>query len=60
MSDVLLTPQQIDDLLESQNTTGSKIITETNKRQLLKEYKSSIIKNIQIIYYEHLKIIDNM
>jgi len=39
MPDILLTPEQIDDLLESQNPTGSKIITETNKRQLLKEYK---------------------
>ena len=39
MSDIFLTQDQIDELVESQNTTGSRVLMETNKKQLLKEYK---------------------
>jgi len=39
MADIHLTPKQIDSLIESQNPKGKKILMETNKRQLLKEYK---------------------
>ena len=39
MADIHLTPKQIDKLLESQNPNGEKILMETNKKQLLKEYK---------------------
>jgi len=39
MADIQLTPKQIDSLLESQNPTGQRILRETNKKQLLKEYK---------------------
>ena len=39
MADIHLTPKQIESLLESQNPNGKKILMETNKRQLLKEYK---------------------
>ena len=38
MSDILITQEQVDSLLES-STHGKKIIIESNKKQLLKEYK---------------------
>ena len=47
MSDVLLTTEQIDTLLESQNPTGSKIITETNKKQLLRSLILHLKKRLQ-------------
>ena len=39
MSDILLTPKQIEDLLESQDPIGKQNLKETSGKQLLKEYK---------------------